>query len=73
MFVSRFNNNIISSTRITGFFFTLGVNEDVKANFNCGICIKSIKNEVSSEGDDTDLLLIEAGIDNLIGGILLLL
>ena len=41
MFVSRFNNNIISSTRITGSFFTLGVNEDVKANFNCGICIKS--------------------------------
>lgn len=63
MFASRFNGNIISSTRITGSFFTLGVNEEPKANFSCGICIKSIKDEVNSDGDETGRLLIEGIIE----------
>ena len=59
MFASRFNGNIISSTRVSGSFFTLGVNEEPKANFTCGICIKSIKNEVNNDGDETGRLIIE--------------
>ena len=59
MFASRFNGNIVSTVRITGSFFTLGASEEPKANFSCGICIKSIKDEIDSEGDETGRLLIE--------------
>ena len=59
MFASRFNGNIVSSTRITGSFFTLGASEDPKATFNCGIFIKAIKDEVDNEGEETGRLLIE--------------
>lgn len=63
MFVSRFNNNIVSSTRITGSFFTLGANEDVKAKFNCGINICGIKDEVDINGDETGRLIVEGAIE----------
>ena len=63
MFASRFNNNVVSSTRITGSFFTLGANDDPKANFSCGIAIKSIKDEVNSDGDETGRLIIEGVIE----------
>jgi len=59
MFASRFNGNIVSSTRVTGSFFTLGASEEPKAKFTCGICIKSIKNEVNSDGDETGRLIVE--------------
>ena len=59
MFASRFNGNVVSSTRITGSFFTLGASEDAKAVFNCGIFIKNIKEEVDNEGEETGRLLIE--------------
>jgi len=59
MFASRFNGNIVSSTRVSGSFFTLGASEEPKAKFTCGICIKSIKNEVNSDGDETGRLIIE--------------
>jgi hypothetical protein len=59
IFASRFNGNIVSTVRITGSFFTLGASEEPKANFSCGICIKSIKDEIDSEGDETGRLLIE--------------
>ena len=63
MFASRFNNNIVSSIRITGSFFTLGANDDPKANFSCGIAIKSIKDEVNSDGDETGRLIVEGVIE----------
>jgi len=63
MFASRFNGNIVSSTRITGSFFSLGASEDPKATFNCGILIKSIKDEVDSEGEETGRLLIEGVLE----------
>ena len=63
MFASRFNGNIITSTRITGSFFTLGANEEPKANFNCGINIRSIKDEVNSEGEETGRLIIEGALE----------
>ena len=63
MFASRFNGNVVSSTRITGSFFTLGSSEDPKATFNCGIFIKAIKDEVDNEGEETGRLLIEGIIE----------
>lgn len=63
MFASRFNGNIITSTRITGSFFSLGANEEPKANFNCGINIRSIKDEVDNEGEETGRLIIEGAIE----------
>lgn len=63
MFASRFNGNIVSSTRITGSFFSLGASEDLKATFNCGIFIKAIKDEIDSEGEETGRLLIEGIIE----------
>lgn len=63
MFVSRFNNNIVSTPRITGSFFTLGANEDPKANFNCGILIMAIKDEVDNEGEETGRLIIEGVLE----------
>lgn len=63
MFASRFNNNIISGTRVTGSFFTLGANEDPKAIFSCGIYIKAIKDEVNNEGEETGRLLIEGALE----------
>jgi len=62
MFASRFNGNVVSSVRVTGSFFTLGANEDPKANFSCGIAIKSIKDEVNSDGDETGRLIVEGVI-----------
>ena len=63
MFASRFNGNIISSTRVTGSFFTLGASEDPKAVFTCGINIRSIKEEVNSDGEETGRLLVEGAIE----------
>lgn len=63
MFASRFNGNIISSTRVTGSFFTLGANEDPKAIFSCGICIIAIKDEVNNDGEETGRLIIEGAIE----------
>ena len=63
MFASRFNGNIISSTRVTGSFFTLGANEDPKAVFTCGINIRSIKEEVNNDGEETGRLLVEGAIE----------
>jgi hypothetical protein len=63
MFASRFNGNIISSTRVTGSFFTLGASEDPKAVFTCGINIRSIKEEVNSGGEETGRLLVEGAIE----------
>ena len=63
MFASRFNGNIISSTRVTGSFFTLGASEDPKAVFTCGINIRSIKEEVNNDGEETGRLLVEGAIE----------
>lgn len=63
MFASRFNGNIVSSTRVTGSFFTLGANEDPKATFTCGINIRSIKEEVNSDGEETNRLLVEGALE----------
>ena len=63
MFASRFNGNIVSSTRVTGSFFTLGANEDSKATFTCGINIRSIKEEVNSDGEETNRLLVEGALE----------
>ena len=63
MFASRFNGNIISSTRVTGSFFTLGASEDPKAVFTCGINIRSIKEEVNSDGEETGRLFVEGAIE----------
>lgn len=63
MFVSRFNNNIVSTPRITGSFFTIGASEDPKANFNCGIFIMAIKDEVDNEGEETGRLIIEGALE----------
>ena len=63
MFASRFNGNIVSSTRVTGSFFTLGASEDPKAVFSCGIFITAIKEEVNNEGDETGRLLIEGVLE----------
>lgn len=63
MFASRFNGNIVSSTRITGSFFNIGASEDPKAAFNCGIFIKAIKDEVDNEGEETGRLLIEGVLE----------
>lgn len=59
MFASRFNSNVVSTPRISGSFFTLGVNDEPKANFSCGIFIKNIKDEINSDGDETGRLIIE--------------
>jgi len=63
MYVSRFSNNIVSGTRVTGSFFTLGVNEDPKAKFDCTIFITSIINEVDKDGEETGRLVIEGAIE----------
>lgn len=63
MFASRFNGNIVSSTRVTGSFFSLGVSEDPKATFTCGINIRSIKEEVNNDGEETGRLLIEGALE----------
>ena len=63
MFVSRFNNNIVSGTRVTGSFFTLGASEDPKAKFDCTIFITAIKDEVNNDGDETGRLIIEGAIE----------
>lgn len=63
MFASRFNSSIVSTPRITGSFFTLGANEEPKANFSCGIFIKNIKDEVNSEGEETGRLIVEGVIE----------
>jgi len=63
MWVSRFTNNVTSSIRITGSFFTLNTNEEPKAKFNCGIYIKNIRDEVDSEGEETGRLLVDGLIE----------
>ena len=63
MFASRFNGNIISSTRVTGSFFTLNASEDIKAKFNCGINIRAIKDEIDNNGDETGRLIIEGALE----------
>ena len=63
MFVSRFNNNIVSSQRITGSFFTLNASDEPKATFSCGIYITNIKDEVDFNGDETNRLIIEGLIE----------
>jgi len=63
MFVSRFTNDIVSSIRVSGSFFTLGTNEEPKAKFNCGIYILGIRHEVDSEGEETGRLLIDGLIE----------
>ena len=62
MFVSRFNSNIVSTPRVSGSFFTIGVNEDNKAKFDCLINIRALKDEVDSEGDETGRLIVEGAI-----------
>ena len=63
MFASRFNGSIISGTRVTGSFFTLGTNEDPKAIFSCGIYITAIKDEVNNDGEETGRLIIEGALE----------
>ena len=63
MFVSRFNSQIISNTRITGSFFTLNSPEEPKAKFNCGIYILAIKEETNNDGEETGRLIIEGLIE----------
>ena len=63
MFASRFNGSIVSSTRVTGSFFTLGANEDPKAIFSCGICITAIKDEVNNDGEETGRLIVEGALE----------
>ena len=63
MYVSRFSNQVVSSSRISGSFFTLNSPEEPKAKFNCGIYITGIREETDSDGEETGRLLIDGMIE----------
>lgn len=62
MYVSRFSNQVVSTIRISGSFFTLNSPEEFKAKFNCGIYITNIKEEIVND-EETGRLLIEGLIE----------
>ena len=63
MYVSRFSNQVVSTIRLNGSFFTLNAADDSKAHFNCGIYISGIKEEVTSDGEETGRLIIEGLVE----------
>lgn len=63
MYVSRFNNQVISSIRVNGSFFTLNSPEEPKSKFNCGIYILGIREETDADGEETGRLLIDGLIE----------
>ena len=63
MYVSRFTNQVVSTIRVSGSFFTLNTSEEPKAKFNCGIYILNIKEETNNDGEETGRLIIEGLVE----------
>lgn len=62
MYVSRFSNQVVSTVRLSGSFFTLNSSDAPKAKFNCGIYITNIKEEIVND-EETGRLLIDGLIE----------